>query len=109
MGYWLVGLGGGGEANGEMVEVILKQTMRLGPDQGWGAIGTEGPWGFEQVRVDPAGVREGSPGRSPVLEGAGEADTIPGWNSQEGSGLRWNEPGLGVSGLEAWRSEGWEG
>lgn len=108
----MVGLGGGGEANGEMVAVILKQTMRLGPDQGWGAIGTEGPWGFEEVRVDPArcwlgvGMREGSPGRSPVLEGAGEADIIPGWNSQEGSGLRWNEPGLGVSGLEAWRSEG---
>lgn len=47
----MVGLGGGGEANGEMVEVILKQTMGLGPYQGWGAIGTEGPWGFEEVRV----------------------------------------------------------
>ena len=54
MGYWWVGLGGGGEANGEMVEVILKQTMGLGPYQGWGAIGTEGPWGFEEVRVDAA-------------------------------------------------------
>ena len=54
-------------------------------------------------------MREGSPGRSPVLEGAGEADTIPGWNSQEGSGLRWNEPDLGVSGLEAWRSGVWGG
>lgn len=62
-----------------------------------GAIGTEGPWGFEEVRVDTArcwlgvGVREGSPGKPPVLEGAGEADTIPGWRFQGGSGLRWNK------------------
>lgn len=55
------------------------------------------------------GVREGSPGKPPVLEGAGEADTIPGWRFQGGSGLRWNKPGLGVSGLEVWRSEGGEG
>ena len=54
-------------------------------------------------------VREWSPGKPPVLKGAGEADTIPGWRSQDGSGLRWNKPGLGVSGLEVWRSGGWGG